>query len=45
MHTGVREAMNNKIKVIKRTAYGYRDNDDFFLKIEAAFPGNVRRTF
>lgn len=36
------EGMNNKIKVIKRMAYGYRDNDYFFLKIKAAFPGNVR---
>lgn len=41
-HTSVREAMNNKIKVIKRMAYGYRDNDYFFLKIKAAFPGKVR---
>ncbi|ASV56189.1 transposase [Lelliottia jeotgali] len=22
--------------------YGYRDNDDFFLKIKAAFPGKAR---
>ena len=33
------EGMNNKIKVIKRMAYGYRDEDYFFLKIRAAFPG------
>lgn len=33
---------NNKIKVIKRMAYGYRDNDYFFLKIKAAFPGKLR---
>jgi transposase len=25
--------------VIKRMAYGYRDDDYFFLKIRAAFPG------
>ncbi|BES70033.1 hypothetical protein RE428_10510 [Marinobacter nanhaiticus D15-8W] len=42
MHTSVREGMNNKIKVSKRMADGYRDNDYFFLKIKAAFPGNVR---
>jgi len=37
-----RFSMNNKIKVIKRRAYGYRDNDYFFLKIKAALPGKVR---
>jgi len=36
------EGMNNKIKVIKRMAYGYRDNGYFFLKIKAAFPGKAR---
>ncbi len=35
----VLEGINNKIKVIKRMAYGYRDDDYFFLKIRAAFPG------
>lgn len=40
MHTGQLEGVNNKIKVIKRMAYGYRDSDYFFLKIKAAFPGN-----
>lgn len=40
MHTGQLEGINNKIKVIKRMAYGYRDSDFFFLKIKAAFPGN-----
>ena len=34
-HSGI----NNKIKVIKRIAYGYRDDAYFFLKIRAAFPG------
>lgn len=34
--------MNNKIKVMKRMAYGYRDLDYFFLKLRAAFPGNPR---
>jgi transposase len=40
MHTGQLEGINNKIKVMKRMAYGYRDSDFFFLKIKAAFPGN-----
>jgi transposase len=39
LHTSLLEGMNNKIKVIKRMAYGYRDEDYFFLKIRAAFPG------
>jgi hypothetical protein len=34
------EGINNKIKVLKRIAYGYRDEAYFFLKIRAAFPGN-----
>ena len=41
MHTGQLEGINNRIKVIKRMAYGYRDTDYFFLKIQAAFPGNA----
>ena len=40
--TNLVEDINNKIKVIKRMAYGYRDDAYFFLKIRAAFPG-VRR--
>jgi transposase len=40
LHTGLLEGMNNKIKVIKRMAYGYRDDEYFFLKIRQAFPGN-----
>jgi len=40
LHTSLLEGMNNKIKVIKRMAYGFRDDDYFFLKIRAAFPGN-----
>jgi transposase len=39
LHTGVLEGINNKIKVIKRMAYGFRDDAYFFLKIRAAFPG------
>ena len=41
MHTGQLEGINNRIKVIKRMAYGYRDVEYFFLKIKAAFPGNA----
>lgn len=41
-NTGVLEGMNNKIKVLKRMAYGYRNDAYFFLKIRAAFPGNSR---
>ncbi|MNF86835.1 Transposase [compost metagenome] len=40
MHTGQLEGINNRIKVIKRMAYGYRDSGFFFMKIKAAFPGN-----
>lgn len=40
--TNLIEGINNKIKVIKRMAYGYRDDAYFFLKIRAAFPGNGR---
>ncbi|KVN35074.1 hypothetical protein WJ63_37120 [Burkholderia pyrrocinia] len=39
---GVGEGINNTIKVIKRRAYGYRDEEYFFLKIRAAFPGIPR---
>jgi transposase len=39
LHTGILEGINNKIKVIKRIAYGFRDEAYFFLKIRAAFPG------
>lgn len=42
LNTSVVEGINNTIKVIKRRAYGYRDEEYFFLKIRAAFPGNVR---
>jgi transposase len=39
LHTSVLEGINNKIKVIKRMAYGFRDDTYFFLKIRQAFPG------
>lgn len=37
VHTGRLEGVNNKIKVMKRQAYGYRDQEYFKLKIKAAF--------
>lgn len=42
LNTSVLEGVNNRIKVIKRMAYGYRDSDYFFLKIKSAFPGKAR---
>jgi transposase len=39
LHTSLLEGINNKIKVMKRMAYGYRDDAYFFLRIRAAFPG------
>jgi transposase len=39
LHTSLLEGINNKIKVMKRMAYGFRDDEYFFLKIRAAFPG------
>ena len=42
LNTSIVEGINNTIKVIKRRAYGYRDQEYFFLKIRAAFPGNLR---
>lgn len=40
--TNLIEGINNTIKVIKRMAYGFRDDHYFFLKIRAAFLG-IRR--
>jgi len=37
IHTSVLAGINNKIKVIKRVAYGYRDEEYFILKIRGAF--------
>ena len=42
MNSSILEGVNNKIKVIKRMAYGFRDSTYFFLKIKAAFPGKAR---
>lgn len=40
IHTGKLEGINNKIKVIKRKAYGYKDMQYFALKIIAATATN-----
>lgn len=37
IHTSFIEGVNNKIKVIKRIAFGFRDLEYFFLKIRGAF--------
>lgn len=42
LSTGILEGCNNEVKVLKRMAYGYRDDAYLFLKIRAAFPGNAR---
>jgi transposase len=39
LHTSLLEGINNKFKVIKRMAYGFRDDEYFLLKTRAAFPG------
>lgn len=41
MHTGRLEGVNNKIKVIKRIAYGFHDLRYFALKVKQAFPGHL----
>ena len=40
LHTSLLEGINNKNKVIKRMADGYRDDESFFRRVRAAFPGN-----
>ena len=42
MSSSTLEGVNNRIKVIKRMAYGFRDSAYFFLKIKDAFPGKAR---
>ena len=37
IHTGTLEGINNKIKVIKRVAFGFGDMTYFFLKIRSSF--------
>jgi transposase len=43
--TGLLDGMNNKIKVIKRRAYGFHDQDYFALKLKQAFPGHSQTNF
>jgi transposase len=40
IHTSKLEGINNTIKVIKRTAYGYHDERYFTLKVKQAFDPN-----
>ncbi|MCR5536092.1 MAG: transposase [Succinivibrio sp.] len=40
IRTSVLEGINNKIKVLKGLAYGFRDLDYFFLRIRSAFKGS-----
>jgi len=44
IHTSFIEGINNKIKVIKRIAFGFIDLDYFFLKIRGAFRPEVAHT-
>ena len=37
--TGPLEGINNTVKLIKRTAYGFRDQEYFFYKLRGHFPG------
>lgn len=39
IHTSKLEGVNNKIKVIKRVAYGFHDLEYFALKVKQALPG------
>ncbi len=39
LHTSLLEGINSKIKVLKRMAYRYRDDEYFLLRIRQAFPG------
>lgn len=41
IHTSKLEGVNNKIKVVKRVAYGFHDLDYFALKVKQALPGRV----
>jgi len=43
IHTGILEGVNNKIKVIKRKAYGFHDRRYFVLKVLQAFDPLNRR--
>ena len=41
IHTSKIEGVNNKIKVIKRIAYGFHDLEYFALKVKQALPGRI----
>lgn len=41
IHTSKLEGVNNKIKVVKRIAYGFHDLDYFALKVKQALPGRI----
>jgi transposase len=41
LHTSKLEGVNNKIKVVKRIAYGFHDLEYFALKVKQALPGHV----
>jgi len=41
IHTSKLEGVNNKIKVIKRIAYGFHHLEYFALKVKQAFPGRI----
>lgn len=41
IHTSKLEGINNKIKVIKRKAYGYHDLDYFIIKVKSLFSGRM----
>jgi transposase len=41
IHTSRLEGINNRIKVLKRVAYGFHDPVYFSLKVKQAFPGQV----
>lgn len=43
--TSVLEGVNNKIKLLKRRAYGYHDAEYFALKVKQAFPGKKTTNF
>jgi transposase len=40
IHNSKLEGINNKIKEIKRSAFGYHDHRYYELKIKQAFPGD-----
>lgn len=42
LHTCRLEGMNNKIKLLKRMGYGYRDTEYSFLEVRVAFPRDPR---